>query len=235
MRPAIFLFDIDGTLISSGGAGRRAIEVAFEVTHGRRDACDGFSFAGMTDRAIVRRALVGLGVRADEAAIDAVLEAYLTTLEDEVQRAADYRVHAGITAAIEALEDLAGGAPVAIGLGTGNIERGARVKLARVGLDGRFGFGGFGSDAEDRAELVEIGAERGAARLGVAPGACRVVVIGDTPLDVAAARAVGAESLAVATGPFSVEELAATGATWAFPDLAAPRALEALLGEAGRR
>jgi phosphoglycolate phosphatase-like HAD superfamily hydrolase len=229
VRPAIFLFDIDGTLISSGGAGRRAVENAFERLHGRREACHGFSFAGMTDRAIVRRALVGLGMPErgprTEAAIDELLDAYLAMLDDEV-RGASYRVHRGIVEALDALERLG---QVAIGLGTGNVERGARIKLGPVGLDARFAFGGFGSDAEDRAELLRIGAERGATRLDRALAECRVVVIGDTPRDVEAARAIGARSIAVATGPFSVENLRASGADATFDDLSAPGALDALL------
>jgi phosphoglycolate phosphatase len=84
-----------------------------------------------------------------------------------------------------------------------------QIELSRVGLHERFAFGGFGSDHETHSELIRIGAERGAALLGAPLSACRVVVIGDTPKDIAAARAVGAESLAVATGSFSTAALAA--------------------------
>ena len=234
MRPTIYLFDIDGTLISSGGAGRRAIERAFEARHDRRDACSDFSFAGMTDRAIVRRALAGLGHSPEgpaiEAAIDALLDAYLTLLEDEVWRATDCKVHRGIDDALAALSQREAIASLAVGLGTGNVERGAQVKLARVGLDRRFEFGGFGSDAEDRAELLRVGAERGAARLARARDTCRVVIIGDTPRDITAAHAIGAEAIGVATGPFSTVELMAAGADAAFDDLAAPGAMAALFG-----
>ena len=170
VRPTVYLYDIDGTLISSGGAGRRAVEGAFAERHGRADACRGFSFAGMTDRAIARRALVGLGFSetgaATEAAIGALLDTYLALLEVEVDKAGDYRVHDGISASLEALSAREAQGAAAIGLGTGNVERGARLKLARVGLAERFAFGGFGCDAEDRAELLATGAERGAERLG---------------------------------------------------------------------
>jgi phosphoglycolate phosphatase-like HAD superfamily hydrolase len=222
MRPTVLLFDVDGTLIHSGGAGRRAIERAFEEAHGRRDACASFSFAGMTDRAIVRAGLSAIGHPVDEAEIDRVIAVYLGLLEREVAEERRFRVNRGVAGA---LDEACARARTAVGLGTGNVRQGARVKLDRVGIHGRFRFGGFGCDSEDRAELVRIGAERGAALLGSPLADCRVVVIGDTPRDVAAARAVGADSLAVATGPFDVEALAGAGATRAFADLAAPGAL----------
>jgi len=229
-RPTVFLFDIDGTLISSGSAGRRAVEAAFAASHGRAEACSDFSFAGMTDRAIVRRALAGMGAASDDAAVDALLDTYLSLLADEVARAGDYRVHAGIAEALDALEPHARRGVAAVGLGTGNVERGARLKLGRVGLAGRFSFGGYGSDAEERPELIRIGAQRGAAHLGRERASCRVVIIGDTPRDIEAAHAIGAEAIAVATGPFSVLELQNAGADRAFDNLSAPGALEALLG-----
>lgn len=226
MRPTIFLFDIDGTLLSSGGAGRRAMETAFSRAYDRADACSGFSFAGMTDRAIVRQARRGIDLPDDEAAIDLVIALYLDQLGREVARAEDYRVHAGMHDAVAHCLSAEG---VAVGLGTGNVEAGARIKLARAGLHDRFAFGGFGSDHEDRGELLRIGAERGAARLGHPRAACRVVVIGDTPRDVSAARAIDAEAIAVATGPFSVDELAACEPDAVYSDLSAPGALVRLL------
>jgi phosphoglycolate phosphatase-like HAD superfamily hydrolase len=120
---------------------------------------------------------------------------------------------------------------MAQGLGTGNIVEGARLKLEHVGLYHHFGFGGFGSDHELRVELIRVGAERGARQLGRKREACRVVVIGDTPKDIDAARGIGAESLAVGTGSFSSTELRQYGATYAFDDLSAAGALAALLGD----
>jgi phosphoglycolate phosphatase len=101
-----------------------------------------------------------------------------------------------------------------------------------VGIAERFGFGGFGCDHEDRGPLLGIGAARGAARLGVPLAACRIVVIGDTPRDVEAARFIGAISIAVATGPFTREELASSGADHVVADLLDPAMLEAILGSA---
>ncbi|MEW6435151.1 MAG: haloacid dehalogenase-like hydrolase [Myxococcota bacterium] len=227
-RPTVLLFDIDGTLVTTGGAGRRAIERAFEMVHGRRDACSHFPFDGMTDRAIVRGGLTAIGLEATDAAIDDMLSRYLAVLEDEVARTEDarYRVHAGMLEAVLAGLD----AGMAVGLGTGNIREGARVKLERVRLYQHFAFGGFGDDHESRPELIRRGAERGAAQLGVPLAEARVVVIGDTPKDVAAAQAMGAQSVGVATGNWSVAQLLTSGATWAFPDLSADGALAAVLG-----
>src|SRR5262249_61591230 len=118
---------------------------------------------------------------------------------------------------------------MAVGLGTGNIREGARIKLERVGIYHHFPFGGFGCDSEDRAALIRRGAERGAERLGVSLDDCRVVVIGDTPKDVDAAQALGADSVGVGTGSFTAAQLLAAGATHAFADLAAPGAGAAAL------
>lgn len=230
MRPTVLLWDIDGTLITTGGVGRRAIERAFEVLYGRADAFRDVPFAGMTDRAIVRAGMRVIGVEPTTEAIDAAIEAYVGVLEEEVSRAdlASYRVHAGIE---RALDVTSAKKHVATGLGTGNIRNGARVKLSRVGLYQRFAFGGFGCDHEDRAELIRTGAERGAQALGAPRTECRVVVIGDTPKDVAAAKAIGALCVGVGTGPFTPEQLVASGADAAFRDLSDDRAIPALLGE----
>jgi phosphoglycolate phosphatase len=228
MRPTVLLFDIDGTLLSTGGAGRRAIERTFAEQYGRADACSGFRFDGMTDRGIVRKALTAIDMEPTEQAIDDVLAAYVAVLEDEVARSPHYRVHEGMERAIDAALARSG---VAVGLGTGNIREGARVKLSRAGIYECFSFGGFGSDHEHRPTLIGIGARRGAARLGAPVEECRVVIIGDTPSDVAAARAIGAESVCVGTGSFTPGALLECGATVAFENLAVPGALEALLGD----
>ncbi len=227
MRPTILLFDIDGTLITTGGVGRRALEIAFERRYGRRDACS-FPLDGMTDKLIVRLGLETIGVRPEPDAVDQLLDEYVEVLRGEVARADDasYRLHVGMDAAIAAAQ----AAGCALGLGTGNVREGARVKLERVGVFQHFSFGGFGCDAEERALVIRRGAERGAEKLGLPVSECRVVVIGDTPKDVAAAQAVGAESIGVGTGSFSPQALLASGATHAFDDLGSAGALGALLG-----
>jgi phosphoglycolate phosphatase len=228
-RPTVLLFDIDGTLVTTGGVGRRAVEQAFGELHGRPDACNGVRFDGMTDRLITRLGLEAIGVTASAAAIDQLLSVYLEALRRELSLcdAASYRVHAGVAEALAA----ATAREMAIGLGTGNVVEGARLKLEHVGLYRHFGFGGFGSDHEVRVELIRVGAERGARQLGQPLSACRVVIIGDTPKDVDAARGIGAEAIGVGTGGFSAAELLAHGAAHAFDDLTAPGALAALLGD----
>jgi phosphoglycolate phosphatase-like HAD superfamily hydrolase len=226
LRPLVLLFDIDGTLVTTGGAGRRAIERTFFERYGAPRVFEGITFAGMTDPAILRAGFAVIGREATEAEMAAVLASYIAVLEDEVRAAEKYALHDGIAAALDRAErELA----CAIGLGTGNIRDGARVKLARVGIYHRFRFGGFGSDHEDRAELIRIGAERGARSFGRALSDCRVVVIGDTPKDVAAARSIGAESIGVATSFYTKDQLLASGASYAFANMAEQGALEALL------
>ncbi len=229
MRPTVLLFDIDGTLVTTGGAGRRSMEVAFERLHGRRDACDSFSMSGMTDRAIVRKALGVIGAPDSAEAIDAVIAAYLAHLAEEVHRVDDqrYRVFPGMREAVSEARSREG---FAVGLGTGNVREGARVKLERVNIYDQFDFGGFGCDNEDRVELIRSGAKAGAARLGAPLEACRVVIIGDTPKDVHAARGIGAECIGVGTGSYTPEALLEAGATVAFPDFTHREALTALLG-----
>lgn len=228
-RPTILLFDIDGTLVTTGGAGRRALERAFERRHGRADACSSIRFDGMTDRSITRLALQAIGLEASEADIDALLELYIAELAAELRRSSpdNYRVHVGVEQALEAARERG----MAVGLGTGNVVTGARLKLEHVGLYQHFAFGGFGSDHELRVELIRKGAERGAVSLGQPLRECRVVVIGDTPKDVDAARGIGAEALGVGTGSFNAAQLLAHGASYAFDDLQSPGALAALLGD----
>lgn len=219
VNATVVLFDIDGTLLSTGGTGRRALAKAFGEEHQRPDACDHFSFDGMTDLAIARVGLTAIDLEPTAALIDRLLSTYLRRLAAEIDAtpAEDYRVLPGMHDAIETCHRHG----FAVGLGTGNVELGARLKLRRVGLSDPFAFGGFGDDHEERPELIRIGADRGARQLGLQRSEVRVIVIGDTPRDVAAAQAIGAECVGVATGAYSVEQLLACGATWAFETLGA--------------
>jgi phosphoglycolate phosphatase-like HAD superfamily hydrolase len=231
LRPTVLLFDIDGTLVTTAGVGRRALERALEARYGTTTVLRDVGFDGMTDRGIVRRALAALGEPADgpavEAVMDAILADYVPLLEEEIAQTRDFRLHRGARDVVETLATRAG---VAVGLGTGNIRPGAHAKLRPLGVLHHFGFGGFGCDHEERAEIIRIGAGRGAAALGHPVSECRVVVIGDTPRDVAAARAIGADAIGVATARFTRETLLASGAASAFDDLAHPGLLAVLLG-----
>lgn len=228
-RPTVLLFDIDGTLILTGGAGKRALEKAFDRYCGRPDALSHIKFDGMTDPAIVREALTFLGQETTEEATNAILDLYLLYLAEELPGSTGYRLLPGIHAVLDQVKDLD---EVAVGLGTGNLRRGAMIKLNHGKLDHHFDFGGFGCDSENRAELIRIGAERGAEKLGRSVKECRVVVIGDTPKDVAAAKANQAICVGVATGSYSVQQLLDAGAEVAFPDLTHVSVMDALLRDA---
>src|SRR5260370_17770657 len=205
MRPTILLFDIDGTLVTTGGGGRRGVVRVFAECFGRQDACS-FRLDGMTDRAIARGGLIAIGAPTTEANIDAVLAAYVRVLEDEVASADSnlYRIHSGI---VEALDAASATKAVAVGLGTGNIREGARVKLSKVGIYQRFPFGGFGCDHEDRTELLRCGAAPGGERLGSPREQCPGVGVRDPPQGIAAGARGRAQSVAVGDGRFSAPGL----------------------------
>ncbi len=226
-RPTVFLFDIDGTILDAQGAGRRAMQAAFEsVCPGCGDAMEAVRFSGMTDPAIARAALNNAGLPADDVKIQRVVMAYLARIALEV-RSIPPSVYDGAQAAI----DLAHAQPrSAVGLGTGNHVEGARHKLAPVGLWEMFSFGGFGSDAEVRADMLAVGRDRGLAQLGAAAAEARVVIIGDTPRDVQAAAAIGALCLAVTTGSHDADSLHRAGADRVVDRLDRPEALEFLVG-----
>jgi len=219
-RPApwIVLFDIDGTLVLTGRAGLRGMTSAFSRLYGSTEAFEGIPVAGRTDRAIVSDALraAGRAVTSDE--ILRLRDAYIADLQVEIGRpVADF---SGVLPGVEALlDELAAQSGVSVGLLTGNFEAGARIKLGHFDLWDRFPFGAFGDDHDDRNALVPIALSR-AREAGIPePPADRVVVIGDTPLDVRCARAVGARAVAVATGWHPAEELAAHKPDYLFADL----------------
>jgi phosphoglycolate phosphatase-like HAD superfamily hydrolase len=179
---------------------------------------DGISPHGKTDPAIVREILrVRLKNHSPSSVeIATVLESYLSFLEDEVRLSPTYRVLPGIVALLEHVVAHHG---AVLGLATGNIEMGGRVKLERGDLNRYFEFGGFGSDAEDRSELVRKGAERAARKNGGAFRPDYTFVIGDTPLDIEAGNRAGFKTVGVATGSYSVQQLLQAGASFAVSDL----------------
>jgi phosphoglycolate phosphatase-like HAD superfamily hydrolase len=203
VKKTLVLFDIDGTLLLTLGAGVRGMNTAFGRLHGRPDALDGLAIAGRTDRSIVGDAFARIGVDATSERIVALRDAYFDDLRVEFANTAGERfgVLPGVHAALEALEPRE---DVAVGLLTGNFVGGAEIKLGRFDLWRRFAFGAFGDDHLDRRDLVPVARAAAMAR-GIQPGA--VVVIGDTPLDIDCARAHGAVAVAVATGPYRTDEL----------------------------
>jgi phosphoglycolate phosphatase len=222
----LFLFDVDKTLVDSRGAGSRAMNLAFAQLFGIDQGFAGIGFAGRTDTAIFRDAV---GVHSLDGEFPALLARFQETYYSALPRTlAEVQAHAlpGVHELVEGLQ----AAPEAfLGLATGNFRQAARLKLEPFGLYDFFLAGGFADDSEDRAELVAIAIERLAEASG-GPGAREVYVVGDTPLDIAAAEANGARSIAVATGFFSVDELTTAGADVVFPDFSTWQAvLDALL------
>ncbi|MCX5767803.1 MAG: haloacid dehalogenase-like hydrolase [Gemmatimonadetes bacterium] len=225
----IALFDIDGTILWSRGAGRRSMERALMAVHGAVGA-PGYRYDGKTDRQIVRESMRDAGIlEADvDARMDEVLDRYLTELAVELS-GADHQsmLLPGVEAILNEVESHDG---VMLGLLTGNVASGAEQKLRRVGIDiGRFQVGAFGSDHEVRHELPAIAQARASARLGRAVPGGAVIVIGDTPSDVACAQPIGARTIAVATGSFDVPALAACRPTAVFADLSDTAAVMAAI------
>ncbi len=217
MRPRLLLFDVDGTLLLSGGAGKRALNRAFADLFAVADAFDGIPVAGRTDTLIFRDALAQSAVAADAAARTAFYTRYYACLAEEIQRPGPRK---GLLPGVgRLLERLADESHLASGLLTGNFARAARIKLEHFGLWRYFRCGAYGDDAPERDDLVPIAIAR-ARRAGVrVDAACDAVVIGDTPLDVRCATAGGARSIAVATGGYDEAALRASGADAVLPDL----------------
>jgi len=214
----LVLFDIDGTLVLTGGAGLRGMNRALEEVFGYTNGLDGIPVAGRTDRAILADAVGRLGRALDKPTLADVRQRYVANLTEEIEHPGTGRkaVMPGIR---EILEQLEHRDDVLVGLLTGNFEEGARVKLAHFDLWRYFRCGAFGGDAVDRNALVPVAVER-ARRCGLSGIAdADVIVIGDTPHDVACAHAAGATAVAVATGSSSVDELRTTGAEHVFEDL----------------
>jgi len=216
MKTRLFLFDLDGTLVSTGGAGSRAVAQAFKTLHNVTDAHTLLDFSGKTDHAIFREIMkLAKKPAMTPDVITRTSQLYLHHLEQEMKTAA---VEV-ITGAAEFVRKAAALHDVVSGLGTGNLEKGARIKLEPTGFNRYFTFGGFGSDAEDRAEMLRFGHRRGEDAVGRKIPASNVIIIGDTPLDVLAARKNKFKVVAVATGRYSYEQLKATKPDFVFNTL----------------
>ncbi|MFO0754814.1 MAG: HAD family hydrolase [Thermodesulfovibrionales bacterium] len=212
----VVLFDIDGTLLDSGGAGTRALNYAFRELFSLDHAFEGIGMAGKTDLQIIRECLEKHGFPLGNGLIPRMMDAYIAHLRAEMEN--DRRhLKPGIREALAALNGRGG--RCRLGLLTGNIEQGARIKLEPFSLNGYFPAGAFGSDDEDRNRLLPVARRRFEELCGreIPFGDC--VVVGDTPRDVHCAKPYGAFSVGVATGPYPPEALREAGADIVFRDL----------------
>lgn len=212
------LFDIDGTLLVTGGAGGVAWQRGFEELHGVEADIAEHTDAGMTDpeiAAIVFREVIGREGTAEERA--KAIGCYLKHLPDAVAESDGYRVIPGIEDLLDRLIDDGH----LLGLVTGNIEAAAHIKLARAHLNRFFSFGGYGSDSANRTEVTEAALKRCKLVSGgtLADGAC--ISVGDTPRDVKAGHGAGIKVAGVATGSYSVDQLKQAEADWALVDVTA--------------
>lgn len=211
------LFDIDGTLVRTGGAGKAAMEAALREEFGVRLTAEEIPYSGRTDLAIGRDLLTAHGI--DPAANQTKLvEGYLARLPYYLERFPG-RVCPGVT---ELLVELRGRADVVLGLITGNVRRGAERKLGHYGLWENFAVGGFGDDHDDRDDVARAALGAVEWHVGAKVDPADVWVIGDTPLDVKCARAIGARAVAVATGWHPMADLVASGPDLALADLSDP-------------
>lgn len=205
------LFDIDGTLLVTGGAGATAWQRSFEELYGVEANIDEHTHSGMTDpeiTAIVFREVVGREGSAAERA--RAIGCYLKHLPDAVAQSDGYRVMPGVEELLVRLIDEG----CLLGLVTGNVEAAAHIKLARGRLNRFFSFGGYGSDSADRTEVTRTAIGRAELVSGgaLAPDAC--IAVGDTPRDVEAGHGAGIRVVGVATGTYTVEALGEAGADW---------------------
>jgi len=225
--PKLVLFDIDGTLVLTGRAGLRAMSRTLEEVVGARtgltgaghtEVLDGIPVAGRTDWIILRDTLARLGRELDEDLFAQLRDRYVMRLREEIELPGDGFKGAlpGVPRLLEVLHARAG---VYLGLLTGNFEEGARIKLEHFDLWRYFRCGAFGDDAADRNALVPVAVERANACGVPALSPSDVIVVGDTPYDVACAQAVGATPVGVATGGFTADQLRQCGAAIVFETL----------------
>ncbi len=215
----LVLFDIDGTLLSAGGAGARAVRDAMLEVYGETGQIGGYNMGGRTDPQIVRELLtaVGYSVEDVEARLDALWERYIHNLRREIGQAR-ITPFPGVAELLDRLER--SGDPTVLGLLTGNVMEGARLKVDAAGLGfDRFRVGAYGSDHWQRPELPAVAARRAREATGIDFGGKEIVIIGDTPFDIQCGASLGVRTVAVATGSHPPEELAEHGPDHLFADL----------------
>jgi phosphoglycolate phosphatase-like HAD superfamily hydrolase len=231
VKRKLVLFDIDGTLLHTAGAGRRALAAALADLVPETGIFGQVRFDGKTDPQIVAEILALAQVPDPESPqrIADVCVRYVELLTAELSRGSlGIRVYPGVA---ELLDRLEANADVVLGLLTGNLAAGAALKLRAASLDpARFVVGAFGSDAPERPRLPAIAARRAEPHFGREPSGAEIVIIGDTPADVTCGQAIGARAVAVATGSYPIGELTAVGAYAAFTSLVDTEAvLQAIL------
>ncbi len=229
MTGRLVLFDIDGTLLSAGGISARCLGGVLVEAFGTNGYLDGYDYSGKTDPQIVRELMRGAGFT--DAEIDRrlpdTLAKYAARLA-EALRPEHVRPKPGIAALVEALAALP---QVTLGLLTGNLEPCARTKLAPLDLNQRFGFGAYGSDAEDRQQLPAVAVERALAKTGQRFAGKAVVIVGDSIHDVRCGRSLGVRAVAVATGQTAMSVLGAEGPDRLVQDFTdTQRSIDAILG-----
>lgn len=226
----LILFDIDGTLISAHGAGKRSFGLGLRDVYGTAGPIETWSFGGKTDRLLCRELMGAAGLDSEtiEAGIDRALERYLFHLEAALGRDPGH-VLPGVS---ELLPVLADDPRITLGLLTGNVAEGARLKLGALGLDGYFRLGSYGCDSANRRELPAVAIARARALTGAGYAGKEVVIIGDTPYDIDCGKVLGNRTIAVATGGFGLDDLRPHDPDFLFETLEAlDRVLEAIVAE----
>ncbi len=211
----LFLFDIDGTLITSGGAGENALRDAVRDRFGKEEDLEGVTIAGNTDSAISRQLLEKHGIEPTPENLTALLDGYLHNLTKRLPKHSG-RVLPGIVTLLDALRDRE---DCVLALLTGNLARGAEIKLSHYGVWDYFEFGAYADDSHDRNQLGHYARTRAKETSGEDFPPERIYVIGDTPRDIECGKAIDAKTVAIATGNYSQAELAAHEPDHLFEDL----------------
>ena len=217
----LILFDIDGTLINPGRVGRRSLTEAFYELFSVQDAFSDITMAGKTDIQIIKEALTAHGLASDDGVLPKILTQYVHILRSEINTGR-MSLKPGV---MELLNDLETNDGLRLGLLTGNIEQGARLKLNAFDLNRHFLFGGFGDDNEDRTKLLPIAVEKFRDMTNIPIGFSDCIFIGDTPMDIACSSPFGAISVAVSTSPYSFDSLVNAGADFVLEDLTQAKGL----------
>lgn len=217
--PLAIAFDVDETLVSTGGAGARSWARGFDKLWGVSADITKFTKGGMTDPEVGRITFTGvMGREPSPEELTQLMHEYLIFLPQEVAGSSGYHVLPGVTALLPRLIQTG----ILVGITSGAVEAATHIKLARAEINQYFSFGGFGSDSNDRGELTRVAIRRASMVRGAPLDPARVCVVGDTPMDIAAAHAADAVAVGVATGKYTVDQLQQAGADHVLTDLSQP-------------